>query len=155
MPPGAARVPSMPVRAPLRRRPLPRRAAKRLRRRRRSGLASRSIVRRQALVGWRRDRSGQLWMPLCNGRRSLAAMDIWRARRPGASFGGMSAALLLAEPEPSARSSLSRHLSSDGFAVHDATDGDEALTAVERVRPDLVLLGGGPGGTPVHEVCSR
>jgi len=81
-------------------------------------------------------------------------MDIWRVPGTGASVDRGNAALLLAEPEPSARSSLSRHLSSDGFAVHGAAGGEEALTAVERVRPDLVLLGGGAGAR-AHEVCSR
>jgi DNA-binding response OmpR family regulator len=44
----------------------------------------------------------------------------------GATFGAMSTALLVAEPEPS----LVRHLTSDGFQLVD--DG---------ARPDLVLLG--------------
>src|SRR5215210_6491019 len=82
-------------------------------------------------------------------------MDIWRVREPAVTVDRVSAALLLAEPEPSARTSLSRHLSSDGFAVHDAADPSDALTAVERVQPDLVLLGGRPGSMPAHEVCSR
>src|SRR5947207_7384151 len=42
----------------------------------------------------------------------------------------MSTSLLLAEPEPSSRGFLERHLTSDGFQVV----GEEA-------RPDLVLLG--------------
>jgi DNA-binding response OmpR family regulator len=42
----------------------------------------------------------------------------------------MSAALLLAEPQPDTRTFLERHLASDGFRLVD-----------DEVRPDLVLLG--------------
>jgi DNA-binding response OmpR family regulator len=51
----------------------------------------------------------------------------------------MTAALLLAEPEPAIRGYLERQLQSDGFHVLNATFGGEALTLVERTRPDLVL----------------
>jgi DNA-binding response OmpR family regulator len=50
-------------------------------------------------------------------------------------------ALLLAEPEPSTRGYLERHLSNDGFHVLGAALSSEALDLAERVRPDLVLAG--------------
>jgi len=66
----------------------------------------------------------------------------------------MSRALLLAEAEPGTREFLERHLASDGFEVLGAGAEDLALDLAERVRPDLVLIGGledaeGP------EVCRR
>ena len=67
----------------------------------------------------------------------------------------MSAALLLAEPEPVARRSLATNLSSDGFSVLDAADGEETLSVVERERPDLVLLGAPPAGPTPLDVCAR
>ena len=51
----------------------------------------------------------------------------------------MTAALLLAEPEPTTRDYLERQLASDGFHVLQAAFGGEALALVERTRPDLVL----------------
>jgi DNA-binding response OmpR family regulator len=66
-----------------------------------------------------------------------------------------TAALLVAEPEPAARGTLSRHLSDDGFRVVGAAAGDEALELAERARPDLVLLGGTlPDASPL-DVCRR
>src|SRR5205814_4041888 len=53
----------------------------------------------------------------------------------------MSAAVLLAEPEPTVAGFLERHLTHDGFAVVKAEAGDEALALAERARPDVVLLG--------------
>src|SRR5438445_387465 len=53
----------------------------------------------------------------------------------------MSAAVLLAEPEPTVAGFLERHLTDDGFAVVKAEAGDEALALAERARPDVVLLG--------------
>src|SRR4051812_15232815 len=53
----------------------------------------------------------------------------------------MSAAVLLAEPEPTIAGFLERHLTDDGFAVVKAEAGDEALALAERSRPDVVLLG--------------
>ena len=51
----------------------------------------------------------------------------------------MTAALLVAEPEPATRCYLERQLPSDGFHVLQAAFGGEALALVERTRPDLVL----------------
>src|SRR5688572_26338514 len=51
----------------------------------------------------------------------------------------MTAALLLAEPEPTTRGYLERQLANDGFHVLQATFGGEALALAERTRPDLVL----------------
>ena len=51
----------------------------------------------------------------------------------------MTAALLLAEPEPAIRGYLERQLQSDGFHVLQAAFGGEALALAERNRPDLVL----------------
>ena len=54
----------------------------------------------------------------------------------------MTAALLLAEPEPAIRGYLERQLQSDGFHVLNAAFGGEALALAERTRPDLVLCAG-------------
>lgn len=51
----------------------------------------------------------------------------------------MTAALLLAEPEPAIRGYLERQLASDGFQVLQAAFDGEALALAERTRPDLVL----------------
>jgi len=62
----------------------------------------------------------------------------------------MSSALLLAEPEEATRSFLERHLAQDGFEVVGAENGD-ALDLLERVCPDLVLIGDPEG----LELCRR
>jgi DNA-binding response OmpR family regulator len=51
----------------------------------------------------------------------------------------MQNAVLLAEPEPTTRGFLERHLRQDGFVVVEAEDG-EALDLVERRQPDVVLV---------------
>src|SRR5919197_4926257 len=53
----------------------------------------------------------------------------------------MSAALLLAEPEPGTGTFLERHLTDDGFDVVRAEAGEATLELAELARPDLVLLG--------------
>src|SRR5918911_5319625 len=53
----------------------------------------------------------------------------------------MPKAVLVAEPEPSTRGFLERHLADDGFDVLGADACGEALELAERARPDLVLLG--------------
>lgn len=51
----------------------------------------------------------------------------------------MTAALLVAEPEPDTRGYLERQLQSDGFHVQGTAFHGEALALAERTRPDLVL----------------
>ena len=67
----------------------------------------------------------------------------------------MSAALLLAEPEPTTRGFLERHLKDDGFEVVGADAGSEALSLAEQARPALVLIGNPlPDGSAL-DVCRR
>src|SRR5438309_11375775 len=51
----------------------------------------------------------------------------------------MKAAVLLAEPEPSTREFLQRHLADDGFDVLGAEAERQALELAERLKPSLVL----------------
>jgi DNA-binding response OmpR family regulator len=53
----------------------------------------------------------------------------------------MPNAVIVAEPEPTTRGFLERHLTDDGFDVLGAAACGEALELAERARPDLVLLG--------------
>jgi two-component system alkaline phosphatase synthesis response regulator PhoP len=48
--------------------------------------------------------------------------------------------VLIVDDEPAIVEILSRYLRDEGFQVHIAHDGDEALRVVARERPDLVLL---------------
>ena len=50
-------------------------------------------------------------------------------------------AVLIAEPEPTVRGYLERHLADDGFEVLGAGDGEAAVAIAEQAQPDLVLLG--------------
>ena len=67
----------------------------------------------------------------------------------------MSAALVVAEPEPEIRGFLERHLADDGFDVVGASAGGEVLELVERARPDLVLLGTPLPDASGLELCRR
>lgn len=49
-------------------------------------------------------------------------------------------AVLLADPEAASRTTLERHLRSDGFEVLDAAWGARALDLAERQAPDIVIL---------------
>ncbi|HXJ63766.1 MAG TPA: response regulator transcription factor [Actinomycetota bacterium] len=48
--------------------------------------------------------------------------------------------VLVVDDEPIVRDVLGRYLEREGFAVETAADGEEALDAAGRFRPDLVLL---------------
>ncbi|HEY5479680.1 MAG TPA: response regulator transcription factor [Gaiellaceae bacterium] len=67
----------------------------------------------------------------------------------------MSAAVLLAEPEPQFRGLLERQLSVAGFAVVEAGAGAEALTLAEQALPDLVLVGNELPDATAAELCRR
>ena len=67
----------------------------------------------------------------------------------------MSAALLVAEPEPETRDYLHHHLSDDGFHVMAAKQGCQALDLAERAQPDLVLLGTALPDATGLELCER
>ena len=67
----------------------------------------------------------------------------------------MSAAVLLAEPEPQLRGLLERQLSVAGFAVVEAGAGAEALTLAEQALPDLVLVGNELPDATAAELCRR
>lgn len=58
-------------------------------------------------------------------------------------------AVLIAEPEPTVRGYLERHLADDGFEIVGAVDGHDAVAIAERARPDLVLL----GDASILDVC--
>src|SRR4051794_1290722 len=58
-------------------------------------------------------------------------------------------AVLIAEPEPTVRGYLERHLADDGFEIFGAGDGDAAVEIVEHARPDLLLL----GDTSILDAC--
>jgi DNA-binding response OmpR family regulator len=64
-------------------------------------------------------------------------------------------ALVVAEPEPETRGYLERHLADDGFEVLGAERGREVLELAERVRPDLVLVGGALADASGLDVCRR
>jgi DNA-binding response OmpR family regulator len=66
----------------------------------------------------------------------------------------MSRALLLAEAEQGTREFLERHLAGEGFEVLGAGVQELALDLLERIRPDLVLVGGLEDAS-APEVCRR
>jgi DNA-binding response OmpR family regulator len=67
----------------------------------------------------------------------------------------MPTAVLVAEPEPTTRGFLERHLTDDGFRVVGAAAGCEALELAERERPHLVLLDTALPDESGLELCRR
>src|SRR5947208_6107762 len=65
-------------------------------------------------------------------------MDVGRAMGENQS---VARTVLIVDDHPSFRASARRMLEADGYeVVGEAEDGGAALTAAERLRPDLVLL---------------
>ena len=52
----------------------------------------------------------------------------------------MSARILIVEDHPTMREAMRLVLEGEGFDIDEASDGDQALAAVQLERPDLVLL---------------
>ena len=65
------------------------------------------------------------------------------------------AAILVVDDDAPIRRMLDRTLSAEGYAVETAADGGEALAAVERSAPDLVVLDVAMPGLDGLAVCRR
>ncbi len=66
----------------------------------------------------------------------------------------MSKKIILAvDDEPNILMSIEFILDMEGYEVHTARDGDEALEVAERVRPDLILLDINMPRKDGYEVC--
>lgn len=48
--------------------------------------------------------------------------------------------ILLVDDEPLVIKALSKRLLSEGFDLYHAADGQEAMTKVDQIKPDLILL---------------
>jgi CheY-like chemotaxis protein len=66
----------------------------------------------------------------------------------------VSARILIVEDHPTMREAMRLVLEGEGFQIDEAPDGDRALAAVQRERPDLVLLDMSIPGTPGPEVLA-
>jgi len=67
----------------------------------------------------------------------------------------LSKRILIADDEPSIVAALNFLLQSNGYEVHVAHDGEEALELVEKCKPDLVLLDVMMPVRSGYEVCQR
>jgi len=65
------------------------------------------------------------------------------------------AAILVVDDDAPILRMLGRTLSAEGYTVETAADGGEALAAVERSTPDLVVLDVGLPGLDGLAVCRR
>jgi two-component system alkaline phosphatase synthesis response regulator PhoP len=65
----------------------------------------------------------------------------------------MSTAILIADDEPNILVSLEFLMKREGYVVHLARDGQEAIEAIRRERPQLVLLDVMMPGKTGFEVC--
>ena len=63
--------------------------------------------------------------------------------------------ILVVDDEPQIRRVLRVTLSSNGYGVIEAKDGEEAIATVIRDRPDLILLDVNMPGMSGFEVCSK
>ncbi len=70
-------------------------------------------------------------------------------------MGAQTPTVLLVEDEPAQREILRYNLSSEGFDVAIAENGDDAMILVEEVMPDLILLDWMLPGVSGIEICRR
>ena len=63
--------------------------------------------------------------------------------------------ILITDDEPSVRETLSAMLGGQGYILHFAKDGAEALQMADQLRPDLILLDVMMPGMDGFEVCRR
>jgi DNA-binding response OmpR family regulator len=61
--------------------------------------------------------------------------------------------ILVVDDEPNILMSIEFILDMEGYKVHTARDGDEALEVAERVRPDVILLDVNMPRKDGYEVC--
>jgi len=61
--------------------------------------------------------------------------------------------ILAVDDEPNILMSIEFILEMEGYEVHTARDGDEALEVAERIRPDLILLDINMPRKDGYEVC--
>jgi CheY-like chemotaxis protein len=66
-----------------------------------------------------------------------------------------NATILVVDDEPQIRRVLQAALSSNGYDVIEAKNGKEAITAVLREHPDLILLDVNMPGMSGFEACSK
>jgi two-component system, OmpR family, response regulator MprA len=67
----------------------------------------------------------------------------------------MAEAILVVDDDPPIRRMLDRTLAAEGYAVESAADGGDALAALERSAPDLVVLDVAMPGLDGLAVCRR
>src|SRR5437588_10333499 len=65
------------------------------------------------------------------------------------------ALVLVVDDDPTMRLLIGESLQQAGFAVEEAEDGLSALTAFERLQPDIVLLDMGMPGMDDFTVCTE
>ncbi|QDY71476.1 phosphate regulon transcriptional regulator PhoB [Qingshengfaniella alkalisoli] len=63
--------------------------------------------------------------------------------------------VLVVEDEPAQREVLSYNLEAEGFLVHKAETGDEALLLIEETQPDVIILDWMLPGVSGIEICRR
>lgn len=66
----------------------------------------------------------------------------------------MSARILIVEDHPTMREAMRLVLEGEGFDIDEASDGDQALAAVQAEPPDLVLLDMSIPGIPGPDVLA-
>ena len=90
-------------------------------------------------------------------RARRARRDSDGSRRPGnlAAMSPDAPLLLLVEDDETTRRAVARHLAGHGYRVEEQADGEGALAAWERARPDLILLDLGLPGIDGLTVVQR